>query len=413
MDTLILILRLVIAISVAFLASKLIGKLRLPGILGFLLTGMFLGPHALNIINKSLTQAYWYHVLSQILELSVGIMFARELIIKKLRSYGKQVLTITAFQSLGTFFIVSAVFAVIFYFSDIPLYLALLFGGIALATAPAPALSVINEFKTKGPVTSSLVPIAMIDDVIAIIVFFTINSFVASMGSSGSSSVLLIIGASILLPIVMGICIGFGAKFFYKKGMSKKRYTITTFMLIFITYGIGFITDNYILPAPSINYMMLGMATFTTIANNVPEHRMGKIASSTGPLAGIALAVMIMNLSTPLDYKLILGAGAFTAIYIITRGIGKYFGSYIGAKITNAPATVRKYLGLTLLPHSGVSLVFTGMAVASLSTFDSPSATIIQSTIAAAAVINEIFAVILAKKGFEMAGEIDAQKNTK
>lgn len=78
----------------------------------------------------------------------------------------------------------------------------------------------------------------------------------------------------------------------------------------------------------------------------------------------------------------------------------------MGATITHAPETVKKYLGLTLLPHSGVSLVFTGIAVSTLSSVDIQSAQIIQGTIAAAAIINEIIAVIVAKKGFEWAHEI-------
>ena len=73
-----------------------------------------------------------------------------------------------------------------------------------------------------------------------------------------------------------------------------------------------------------------------------------------------------MNLGAPLDYHLILGAGVFTAIYIISRAIGKYGGAYVGAKITGLPETVQKYLGFTLLPHSGVSLVFIGVAAATL-----------------------------------------------
>ena len=59
-----------------------------------------------------------------------------------------------------------------------------------------------------------------------------------------------------------------------------------------------------------------------------------------------------------------------------------------------------------MLPHSGVSLVFTGIAVSVLSRAAPENAAIIQGTIAAAAVINEVIAVILAKKGFEWAGEL-------
>ena len=101
-----------------------------------------------------------------------------------------------------------------------------------------------------------------------------------------------------------------------------------------------------------------------------------------------------------------MGAGLFTAVYIAARAFGKYFGAWFGAGITGSPKTVRNYLGLTLLPHSGVSLVFTGISASALSAAAPENAQIIQGTIAAAAVINEIIAVVAAKKGFEWAGEL-------
>ena len=78
--------------------------------------------------------------------------------------------------------------------------------------------------------------------------------------------------------------------------------------------------------------------------------------------------------------------------------------------LAHAPVTVKKYLGFTLLPHSGVSLVFTGIAVSVLSGAAPECASIIQGTIAAAAVINEVIAVFMAKKGFEWAGELGKAK---
>ena len=62
-----------------------------------------------------------------------------------------------------------------------------------------------------------------------------------------------------------------------------------------------------------------------------------------------------------------------------------------------------------MLPHSGVSLVFTGIAVSILIGPDIEGARLIQGTIAATAVINEVIAVIFAKKGFEWAGELEKQ----
>lgn len=73
--------------------------------------------------------------------------------------------------------------------------------------------------------------------------------------------------------------------------------------------------------------------------------------------------------------------------------------------LMHMPGTVRKYVGLTLLPNSGVSLVFTGIICTTLSS--APELVqLVQGTIAAAAVINEFIAVFAAKKGFELADEI-------
>ena len=124
---------------------------------------------------------------------------------------------------------------------------------------------------------------------------------------------------------------------------------------------------------------------------------MEKINSDFLPILGISLLTVIVDLGAPLDYHLILGAGLYTFIYIAARAFGKYFGARAGAKLTHMPDTVCKYLGLTLLPHSGVSLVFTGIIC---STLDSAPelVQIVQGTIAAAAVINEFIALVAAKK---------------
>lgn len=100
-----------------------------------------------------------------------------------------------------------------------------------------------------------------------------------------------------------------------------------------------------------------------------------------------------------------MGAGLYTFVYISSRAVGKYFEARIGAKTIHLSKTVCNYLGLTLLPHSGVSLVFTGIICSTLQG-NMDLVQIVQGTIAVAAIINEFIAVIAAKKGFEMAGEI-------
>lgn len=404
----ILILRWLAVIAAAFLVGKLVSKLRLPSILGWLITGMFLGPHALNLLPEKLLEMQWYETVIHILECAVGLMIGTELVWKRMKKYGKSLIVTTLTQSLGTFVIVSAVFAIAFVISDIPVYLAFVFGGIALATAPAPALSIVREFKTSGPVTRTLIPMAALDDMVGVAVFFTTIAVVARKVSGGGMPVYMI-PVMILLPLAIGAVVGLPTGYLLKKTNSKKSELIILCTMIIVTYVLGFICNTYLMPSPVLNFMLMGMAFSAVFSNIVSEEKLSQINSDFNPVLGVAMIIVILNLGAPLDYHAVLGAGLFTVIYILSRAAGKYFGARAGAKITGMPETVQKYLGFTLLPHSGVSLVFTGIAVSVLADAAPECTKIIQGTIAAAAVINEIIAVIAAKKGFEWAGEFSCE----
>lgn len=403
------ILRWAAAAAIAFVIGKLVSKIKLPSILGWLIAGMLLGPYAFSLIPADLIKADGYQDIIHVLECAVGLMIGTELVWRRMKQYGKALIITTLSQSLCTFLLVSAAFSVVFALCDVPAYLAFLFGGIALATAPAPALSIVREFKTDGPVTRTLIPMAALDDMVGVAVFFTTIAIVAR-SVSGAAMPVWIIPMIILLPLLVGAVTGIPAGFLLRK---KKNKAITLGILIgmiLVTAAIGFLCNTYLMPSPMLNFMLMGMAFSAAFSNIVSEDRLAEIVADFNPILSVSMIIVILNLGAPLDYHAILGAGAFTALYIAFRAVGKYFGARIGAKATKMPKTVQKYLGFTLLPHSGVSLVFTGIAVSVLSEAAPECAKIIQGTIAAAAVINEIIAVIIAKKGFEWAGEFHKAK---
>ena len=406
-----LILRWLVAIAIAFIVGKLVSKIKLPSILGWLIGGMVLGPYALSLVPNELLNAGWYQNIIHVLECAVGLMIGTELVWKRMKQYGKALMITTLTQSLGTFVLVSAVFSIVFAISNIPIYLAFVFGGIALATAPAPALSIVREFNTDGPVTKTLIPMAAMDDMVGVAVFFTTIAIVAR-SISGTAMPVWMIPVMIFLPLVIGVITGIPTGLLLKKERNK-TVTLTVLLgMILVTAGLGFICNTYLMPSPVLNFMLMGMAFSTAFSNIVSEERLAQIVSDFNPILGVSMIVVILNLGAPLNYHAILGAGMFTVIYIVFRACGKYFGARLGAKATRMPKTVQKYLGFTLLPHSGVSLVFTGIAVSTLSGAAPDCAKIIQGTIAAAAVINEIIAVIMAKKGFEWAGEFKKHRTT-
>lgn len=398
-------LRLFAVFCVALIVGKLVSKLRLPAILGWLIAGVVFGPYLTNIVTLEIMDALWYKITIKIFECFAGVMIGREIIFKKIAKSGKQIIGITFVQSIATFLFVSLVFALVFLCVDLPIYLAFIFGGIALATAPAPALSIVNEYHTDGPVTKTLIPLAAIDDVIGVIVFFTVISVVNVTMGGASVSAAAILGM-IFLPFIVGVVTGGLGALIIRK--IKNKYLNLALLVFFLALSIttGLFIDYFVYGSFSLNYLLIGMACSATFANLVDEKKMTEVFELYQPILFVSLIVVIINLGMPLDYRLIAGAGVFTAVYILSRAAGKIGGAFLGGKITKAEKSVTKYLGFTLLPHSGVSLVFTGIAASTLAGFAPELVSVIQGTIVAAAIINELIAVIVAKFAFKWAGEI-------
>lgn len=398
-------IRLILVVLLAFAAGKLASLLKMPAVLGFLIAGMVLGPNALGLLPQSILDAAAYKTLISYLECGMGLMLGSEMVWKRLRSYGKQIVVITLFQSLMTFFVVTVAFSLIFYFLGIPMFLGLVFGGIALATAPAPALSIVTEYKTDGPVTRTLIPLAVMDDVIAICVFISVMGVVLHHTAGGAIPGTLIVWI-VLLPILIGAMAGLPTAAIMKRLPSAGARALAVLAGAVAAATLTLLVNTFWMPFPVLNFMMTGMAYSAVFANQINEDMLKETMLYCNPAIAGCFTLIILNLGAPLDYHLILGAGVFTAVYILARAAGKMGGAALGAQLSHAAPTVKKYLGMTLLPHSGVSLVLTGIAVSSLTGEYSAYGDIVRGTIAAAAVINEVIAVFVARQGFKLAGEM-------
>lgn len=336
--------RLFVVVALGFLSGKLASKLKMPAVLGFLIAGMALGPNAANLLTQEILDAPSYERLISVLECGMGLMLGTEMVWKRMRSYGMQVLVITLTESLGTFMVVSAAFCTIFYLTGVPMFLGLIFGGIALATAPAPALSIVTEYHTDGPVTRTLIPLAVLDDVAAIAVFLGVMSVVLQQTAGGNIPGYLIL-LVVLFPVLIGVAVGMPVSALLRRSENKKRNAIVVLLGVLAAAGLTMAANAYLMPFPILNFMLTGMVYSAVFSNRISEQQLDEIMTLCAPMIGGCFTLIILNLGAPLDYHLILDAGLFTAIYIVSRGVGKIGGAAIGARMSGAPDTVRKYLG--------------------------------------------------------------------
>lgn len=275
MELLLDVLRLLASILIALGAGRLISKLKLPPVLGWLIAGMMIGPHAWNLLSNSVLDAPWFDVTESLCECVFGLMIGTELIWSQMKKSGKQIVVTTLTESLGTFVVVSLVFGILFWLSNIPIYLAFLFGGIALATAPAPSLSVVRSMKTDGPVTRTLIPMAALDDLVAAAVFFLTIALVSAHISTQDISAPLMLFL-VFLPVFLGIITGFLTGKLLQKVHTQAASLIVMLLMLLASAGLGF-WINRLLPAPIMNFMLLGMVFSAVFANMISEEQLAGI----------------------------------------------------------------------------------------------------------------------------------------
>ena len=206
-------MNILLSISVALLAGLLMTRLfkrfKLPAVTAYLIAGVLIGPYcigALGIEGLGFVTSEEVSSLSLISQVALGFIafsIGNEFRVGDLKQIGKQAFVIGIFQALAATLCVDlALFAVHMAMPDkLSLAQVITLGAIATATAPAATLMVVRQYKAKGPLTSLLLPIVALDDAVGLIVF-AVSFGIAKTLVSGTVDIVSII----VNPIVEIVC---------------------------------------------------------------------------------------------------------------------------------------------------------------------------------------------------------------
>lgn len=372
--------------------AKVVSKFKLPNVTGYLIAGLIIGPSILGIIPKE--SADKLSIVSEAALSFIAYSIGSEFNIQNLKKIGKGIITITVFEALGAIVLVDL--SMIFIFKQ-PVPFSIVLGAIATATAPAATMMVVRQYKAKGPVVNTLLPVVAIDDAVGIIAF-GISTTVAKAILDNSSNVsvakiILIPLLEIVLALLIGFLMGILLVYISKKAKGEDQLLSMVIAVLFATAGIAIRFDLSSLLA----CMMVG-ATLTNLDPN-NKRAFSTVEKFTPPvlISFFTIAGVQLNLSILKEVG-ILGVG-----YVIIRVIGKLVGSYVGAKISNAPETVQKYLGFTLIPQAGVAI---GLSLIAQSIMPPEYGEAIRTIVLSATVIYELVGPVATKTALMKAGEI-------
>lgn len=374
---------------IALLMTRVMKKISLPNVTGYLIAGLIAGPYCLKLYNSGNIDT-----LSIITNVALGFIafsIGGEFKLSSLKQLGAKIFVITVFEAVGASVLVITVL-VLFKF---PLTLALVLGAIASATAPAATLMVVRQYKAQGPVTSTLLPVVAIDDAVCLMLFSILSSVAKSLESEGGFNLyqtilkpIIEIVLSLVIGFVLGIILSIGTKFF------KSRANRISLVVTAVFLGVG-ISDKF-----GLSSLLLCMAIGAALANYsaVSDPVMDGSERWTPPLFMLFFVIS----GAQFNFSVLKTVGAVGVIYILMRSFGKYFGARLGCRIAGTEKTVRNFLGITLLPQAGVAI---GMAQLSLTVVPEYGEQI-RAVVLCATLVYELVGPLLTKLALQKAGEI-------
>ncbi len=404
-----------LSVSIALLAglmmTRLFKPLKLPSVTAYLIAGVLIGPYclgALNIEGLGFTSSEAVGSLALLSEVALGFIafsIGNEFRVNELKKTGKQALVIGILQALCAALLVDvALYAVHVAMPDkLSLAQAITLGAIATATAPAATLMVVRQYKADGPLTKLLLPIVALDDAVGLIVF-AVSFGIAKTLVSGSVDLISIIVnpiIEIVCSLILGAIMGWVLTQLEKLFNSNTNRLNLTIGAVFLTASLAMM-DFHIGPLHiSFSSLLVCMMLGTVFCNICPlsEDLMEASDKWTSPLFAIFFVVSgaELELSVFTDMAII-GIGL---VYIIFRCLGKYFGTFVSAKMTKCSPKICKYLGITLFPQAGVAL---GMCATAMQL--GGQGRLIRNITLFAVLVYELFGPVLTREALKAAGEI-------
>jgi len=338
-------------------------KIRCPQVVGYIAIGLLIGQAGFGIIDsKAILELKTFNLFALGI---IGFLVGGELKIDIFKKYARQFTAILLGEGLLAFFIVgSASFALIYMVTKDTIAAsagAVVLGAIASATDPASTIDVLWEYRSKGVMTTAIIAIVALDDALAM-TLYGIGSSVAKLLASKSGSVWISFG-HISNELFGALAIG---------------AVVAALLVAFLRWVPQ--PERGAAIAIGMILLLISIAVFFKMDIILATMMMGFVLTNLSPRRSKDLFKLVRSFSVPIYVLFFVLVGArlsFNAmpnwlwliiiVYVVGRSAGKFFGAYLGAKITKAPPVVRKYLGLGLFAQGGVAIGLSIMAAEQLS----------------------------------------------
>ena len=392
-----LLIYLTIGLFLCLIAGKIVKQFKLPNVTGYilmgLLAGIVFGTHRIEALFGEDVAAELVTTFDLVKDLATGFIafsIGSEFEFKYIKKLGKAPIVIACLESFGAVVFV----AVAMFFATGDIQLSLVMGAIAAATDPAATILVARQYKAKGPVTQTLIPVVAIDDATALMMYGICVALAKAITGTFSVMTLLEpvkeIFGSLLFGIILGIAFSILIKFYTGRG---NRLAITIAMVSLCVS----VSHIHVL---DFSPLLACMAMSVTVVNT--SHYWEPVFEQMDRMTPPIFMMFFLVTGAGMDISILPTIGIMGAVYIIFRVIGKLMGAFLGGKLSHAHPDVQKYLGFGLIPQAGVAIGLAMMCGSVVPNY----ARQITAVVVCGTIIYELLGPILTKMILTKIGEI-------
>lgn len=360
-------------------------RTRLPRVTLLILLGLLVGPVGFDVLPPQV--GGWYEFLASVALTMVAFLLGGALSRSQLHRHGRQILIISVVVVTVTVVVVSGGLMAL----GVAPVLALLLSGIAVATAPAATLDVINQAGAKGEFAQTLRGIIAIDDAWGLIVF-SLMLIGANMLVDEGILITLQQGLwEVVGAFAVGAAIGFPAAFLTGRLRPGEPMQTEALAVVFLCAGVALWLK--------VSFLLAGIVAGMIVVNFAKHHARAfhEIEHIEWPFMILFFFLAGASLQTHRWWDF----GLIAVAFCILRTISRIVGGWMGGKLSAAPDTYNRWIGVALLPQAGVAI---GMALVAGNRFPDLREVILTVTIGTT-IVFEIFGPIATRVALDKTGE--------
>lgn len=333
-------------------------RIKLPSLLGMLITGIILGPYVLNLLDGSIL-----NISAELRKIALIIILTRAglgLDLSGLKKIGRPAILMcfvpASFELLGMVLIAPKVMG-------LSILEATILGSVLAAVSPAVVVPRMVKMMDEGYGTNKGIPQlilagASVDDVYVIVLFSTFTGIMQGKGTSILSFINIPI--SIILGICIGLFIGYLLAFYFKK--IHIRDTSKVLIILSISFILVVIEDKL---TTAITFSALIAIMFVGVGLQRKREVVAKrLALKYGKLWVGAEVFLFVLVGATVNIGYLKNVGLKAIIVIIGALIFRMFGVFVCLLGTNLSGKEKLFTMMAYTPKATVQAAIGGIPLA-------------------------------------------------